>query len=146
MNLTDFNDLTKLLIAVGGLATMAAGFWRWVLPQIVEDRAGRRAVRDVIVGREPIYDSTVPGKLLVPALQGIGVRMDTIESAVALLATNDRRLTDLEHRVSVVEAQAVERVITRMESTAAWGAVEAVAKSTPPEEEDDSPLPSMGEN
>jgi hypothetical protein len=145
MNLTDFNDLTKLLIALGGLATMAAGFWRWVLPQIVEDRAGRRAVRDVIVGREPIYDSTVPGKLLVPALQGIGVRMDTIESAVALLATNDRRLTDLEHRVSVVEAQAVERVITRMESTAAWGAVEAVAKSTPPDE-DDSPLPSMGEN
>jgi hypothetical protein len=65
---------------------------------------------------------------------------------VALLATNDRRLTDLEHRVSVVEAQAVERVITRMESTAAWGAVEAVAKSTPPEDEDDSPLPSMGEN
>jgi hypothetical protein len=73
------------------------------------------------------------------------LQMTTLTEAVATLADNDGRLTSLElWRADVdrwrgmVDAGAVERVVTRAESAAAWRAVEAVANGTPPEDVESS--------
>jgi hypothetical protein len=155
--ITNIDALSKALIGVMTLGALVFSFFRWVRPKMKQAASDIRAGRDALVGRDAIYDSTVPGKILVPALPGIGVRMASTENnltelttAVAKLADNDQRTTDLEHwRAEVeawratVDAQSVERVVTRAESAAAWRAVEAVANGTPPE---DVPLPGLGEN
>jgi hypothetical protein len=154
--ISDIDALSKALIAVMTCGALVFSFFRWVRPGVKQVASDVRAGRDALVGREAIHDS-ITGRELVPALPGIGVRMASTENnltelttAVAKLADNDQRTTDLEHwRAEVeawratVDAQSVERVVTRAESAAAWRAVEAVANGTPPE---DVPLPGLGEN
>jgi hypothetical protein len=155
--ITNIDALSKALIGVMTLGALVFSFFRWVRPKMKQAASDIRAGRDALVGRDAIYDSTVPGKILVPALPGIGVRMASTENnltelttAVAKLADNDQRTTDLEHwraevdrwRIAVDEG-VVERVVTRAESTAAWRAVEAIAAQPA---EHDAPLPGLGEN
>jgi hypothetical protein len=154
--LTQLDVTMKALIGALTLCGIVAGFFRWVRPGMKQVASDVRAGRDALVGRDEIKDS-ITGRVLVPALPGIGVRMASTENnlteltvAVAKLADNDQRTTELEHwRAEVeqwrasVDAQTVERVVTRAESAAAWRAVEAVANGTPP---DDVPLPGLGEN
>lgn len=157
--LGNIDTLSKALIGVMTLGAMMFGFFRWVHPGWRTLMSDARAGRDALVGRDAVYDS-ITGKELSPALPGIGVRQDRTETAVALLtdavaqlARTTLRLDDLDLRVRhieddhgsrlrVLEEAHVERVITRAESAAAWQAVEAVAKATPPDE----PVPSLGEN
>lgn len=138
--------LSKALATFIGLAGAIFGFFRWVLPRYRAVRSDIRAGRDALVGREAVVDS-ITGKVLAPALPGIGVRMETNEQqlsvlteAVATLASSTARLDDHDKRIeaqdlriAALETGYGERVVTRLESTAAWRAVEAVANSTPPE-------------
>lgn len=136
--LSNIDALSKALIGVGALIGMLFGFFRWVRPGARALAKDFRAGRDALVGREAIHD-TITGKEIVPALPGIGVRMDTTENqmkqlatALATLVDNSHRLDDLEPRVAKLEEAAVERVVARAESASAWRAIEAVAKTGTP--------------
>lgn len=153
--LGNLDTLQKTLAALAVIAGVFLGFLRWVRPKLQRVGSEARAGLDALVGREEIRDS-ITGKVLVPALPGIGVRMDTNEhelreqraalttlaEAVGKIADNQGQLTDHERRLKVLEEAHVERVVTKVESAQAWRAMEAVARSTP----DDEALPGIGEN
>jgi hypothetical protein len=124
------------------LATLSAGIlvltglaaWlRWVRPRIQKTRGEVVAIRDSILGRDPIVD-TITGREIEPALPGIGVRMaanehnlERLTDAVSQIAQSHARLENHEERIVQLEAGAVERVMTKAESAAAWRAIAAVA-------------------
>jgi hypothetical protein len=133
--------------AVVALITGLAGWWRWVRPRIERVKKDGAAMRDAVLGREVVVDS-ITGRELAPALPGIGVRMAHQEDqmrlltdAVSKIADSHRRLEHVEQRVDEIavdvadlKAASMERIMARAESAQAWQAVEAVAKSTPPEQ------------
>jgi hypothetical protein len=131
--------LVAVAAAIGAIALLwkyAVKAWRgW---RLARSKVG--AVTDAILGREAVVDS-ITGKEIAPALPGMGVRMahqeqqmEAITLAVTRLASQQEALTDHEKRIKALEDGAFERMVTRAESAAAWSAVEAVAKSAPPDE------------
>lgn len=135
-----------LVATVIAIITALGSWWRWGRPKVVQARREVTAMRDAILGREPMVDS-ITGREVQPALPGIGVRMAHQEDqmrlltdAVSKIADSHQRLEHIETRVDGLEedvadlkAGRMERIITRAESAQAWSAVEAVAKSNPPE-------------
>ena len=133
--------------AVVALITALAGWWRWVRPRIERVKKDGAAMRDAVLGREVVVDS-ITGRELAPALPGIGVwmahqedQMRLLTDAVSKIADSHRRLEHVEQRVDEIavdvadlKAASMERIMARAESAQAWQAVEAVAKSTPPEQ------------
>jgi hypothetical protein len=120
---------------VGGLTILAAlvGYVRWARPGIKQAKSDFVAARDSIVGRDAVKDS-ITGREIEPALPGIGVRMAANErnlgrltDAVAQIAQSHARLENHEERIVQLEAGAVERVMSKAESAAAWRAIAAVA-------------------
>ena len=135
--ITKMDLLSKFLVGVMTFGAMVFGFLRWVRPLARQVFRDLNSARDSIVGRDAVHDS-ITGKEIAPALPGIGVRMATTEQqmtvlteAVAKIADSSARLDEHDARLKHLEEAAVERVVARAESTAAWRAVEAVA-STPP--------------
>jgi hypothetical protein len=128
----------------------ALGVWlRWIRPRVSRAQQEAVAMRDAILGRDSVRD-TITGRELAPALPGIGVRMAHQEDqmrlltdAVSKIADSHVRLENVEARVdrhdediAILKAASAERIIARVESSQAWQAVEAVAKSQPPEVEE----------
>lgn len=103
--LTNFDALSETLIGVGALLGLFVGFWRWVRPRTKRVAADANAVRDVLLGRDAIFDS-ITGRELAPALPGIGQRTATLEHAVTQLADQQVRLDDLDRRVGNLEQAA----------------------------------------
>ncbi len=135
--LTKIDVTMKTFIAAGTVLALIYGFLRWVRPGARALAKDFRAGRDALIGRDAIHDS-ITGVERVPALPGIGVRMDTTENQMAMLTTAVAKIADShvmaedhERRITKLEEAAVERVVARAESAAAWRAIEAVA-STPP--------------
>lgn len=138
-----------LAATVVGLVTALAGWWRWVHPRIESTKKDGAAMRDAILGREPVVDS-ITGRELAPALPGIGVRMAHQEDqmrlltdAVSKIADSHQRLEHVEKRVDEIaidvadlKAGTLERIMARAESTQAWSAVEAIAKAPTDETEE----------
>jgi hypothetical protein len=134
-----FGDWTAAIIGGSAVLGIVIGWLRWVRPRLrhLFDQIG--AVRDSILGREAVTDS-ITGAELAPALPGVGVRLaeqekhlGILSEAVATIAQSHARLEDHEGRIVALEAAAVERVVTRAESAAAWAAMEAATKATPDE-------------
>jgi hypothetical protein len=126
--------LTLGIIALGGV--LSRWYFKKLRPALHERERDRIAQRDVLVGRPAVPDSIVPGKFIAPALPGIGQRMDTIEAAVAELARSNQRheaheahLARHDREIADLAASAMERIVGKVESVAAWQAVEAVAKN-----------------
>lgn len=131
-------------VAIGAVALIVAAYSgkRWLFPRWRAIVAQFVAVRDAILGRDAILDS-ITGEQLAPAQKGLGPRtaelergMELLSIAVTKLADQNtalisvtRDVSDLQTRVGRLEAASVERVVTKVESTAAWSAVEAVAKT-----------------
>lgn len=136
----------ETIILAGAVVAALAALWKYGTKAWRAWRAARvkvTAVGDAILGREAVVD-TITGKEIAPALPGMGVRMahqeqqmEAITAAVTRLATQHEALRDHETRIARLEQAAVERVVTKAESTAAWNAVEAVANSRPPDEIDE---------
>lgn len=142
--LGNMDALTKAIaFAVTAVGAMF-GIYRWFRPKWRAISADVQAGRDALVGRDAVVDS-ITGKELAPALPGIGVRMATMETAVAKLVETTLRLDDHELRITSLEEGAVERVAAKLESAQAWRAVEAVAKATPAPVQDPV-LDGLGEN
>lgn len=147
--LDSLNATTGLALSLCGLLVIVAGWVRWARPRLRKTREDGVAIRDAILGRDPVIDS-ITKKEIAPALPGIGQRMAHQESqmsemtrAVTQLAETHAQMAevraevhDLSGRVGKLEEAAVERVVTRAESAAAWRAMEAAALAKPDEEAD----------
>ncbi|WP_370290233.1 hypothetical protein [Nocardioides sp.] len=130
LSAADWYEWTGLIIATAAVLGIALKTFRWARP------IARKmdAALEVLVGHGEEPANTVNGTPARPAVPGIGARVARIEEtlptlveAVDRLAKNEERLGRVEARVTALEEQAVERVVTKVESTAAWLAVEAVA-------------------
>lgn len=136
--------LTWIIAAGTAIGILYAG-WRWLRPYWASFWRDLRAGRDALVGRPAMLDS-ITGVERVPALPGIGQRMDTQEAAsvetakqlgemaqaMASLAQSHERLNDHDvhlarHDEQIAElfAGAVERVVGKVEQIELWRAVEA---------------------
>ena len=143
----DFLDTASgLALTLLTLATVIAGLYvKKLRPWLQQRESDRIAQRDALIGRPPIYDS-ITKKEIVPALPGIGQRMNTIEAAVAELVRSNQRHEAHEAHLAVHDREiadlknaSVERVVTKAESAAAWRAMEAAALAQPDQES--GPLP-----
>ncbi len=142
------------VLALCTLIGVVFGYLRVIRPRWRNARARVAGALDALVGRDAIVDS-ITDRVLAPALPGIGVRMETVERAVAHIAQllDSQQSQDVEiaeiraellllaDRVRQLEEGAIERVATKAESISAFRAIEAVAKSTEPAEPD----PTTGE-
>lgn len=155
------NSAAGLTLTILTLVGIAAGAYaKKIKPARERKEADRIAQRDAILGRPAIPDTTRPGHILYPASPGLPERMSTQEefaveqrarldemsrALVALAeshkhqAAQDKILDDHEGRLIKLEEAAVERVVAKAESAAAWRAMEAATKAQPDQEAD--PLP-----
>lgn len=140
--MSDVGEKVALAIGICTLGGLLVGYLRVIRPRLRKAAARIGAALDTIAGRGPVMDS-ITGKQLAPELPSIGKRMDAMEGSVSRLVEviegqhkQDERLDDHETRLKRLEEQTVERVATKVESTQAWRAIEAVAHqsdSTTPE-------------
>lgn len=127
--------LERTFTALGILAIVVPVWLKWGRPTAKALVKDFRAGRDALVGRDAVLDS-MSGRELAPALPGIGKRMENFEQALTTLAENAVTLADnqkvlLNHesRIMALEEGAVERIVSRAETTAAFGAMEAALRS-----------------
>lgn len=134
---------------VAGLAVIWGGWRKWIKPWVGSVARTWVALRDSLIGREAQHDS-ITGREIQPALPGIGVRMEAVETNVGRLIElvagqhrQDERLDEHEaaltehgNRLKQLEDGTIERIATKAESVAAWKAVAAVAKQEDPMVED----------
>lgn len=121
---------TPLLTVLAILAILVPVHVKWARPKWQSFRSDLAAGRDALVGRDAILDP-VSGTQLAPALPGVGKRMETIEAALIVLADNQTVLVNHEDRIMALEQAAMERIVTRAETGAAYSAMEAAFRSTP---------------
>lgn len=143
------DDYTRIALAVAGLLAALVGWMRWVRPRWRRFRADSSDARDALIGRPAVRDS-ITGKELSPALPGIGSRMAVQEAqmqvmaqAVARLAESHDRLNDHQEqlddhqlRIATLEQGAAERIVSRVDSIAAWEAMQAAVEANPDRIED----------
>lgn len=138
------SDSMGAALTVIALLTVVIGWMRWMRPRYRETKQDARAIRDVIVGRPPTFDS-VTRQEIQPALPGLGLRLAHQEVQLAEVATAvarvaettqqlvevNKTLGDHDGRIKKLEEAAVERIYSRADSTAAWKAIDAALNSTP---------------
>lgn len=141
--MNQITETTGALLGVIALLGAVAGWVKWLRPKLHARELDRVAQRDALIGRPPVLDS-ITGKVLAPALPGIGQRMDTIETSVAELARSSQRheaheahLARHDDQIAALETGSVERVVSKAESAAAWRAMEAAALAQPDETSDE---------
>lgn len=143
------ND-TQQLVALAGsaLAALAAltGWLRWVRPRYKAASNKVWGALETLTGRDAIIERST-GRVIDPPLPSMGVRLETLEvktddltaivasiaKSHAVMDNHELRLQDHDTRIEKLEAAAVERVVSKAESAAAWRAMEAVARPDPPE-------------
>ena len=145
MNFTELNAVTGAALSFCALLVILGGWLKWVRPRWRKVKNDALGARDALVGRDAIFDR-VSGRQLAPAIPGIGNRMEhqeremsEMKQAVIQLAEThtqlirvNEALVDHEGRLMALENAAVERVVGRAESAAAWRAMEAAHKAEPP--------------
>jgi hypothetical protein len=132
----------SVALGICALVGVVVAHFRWVRPRYRSGKDMFVAGRDSLIGRPAIVD-TITGKEISPALPGVGVRLANVEAgqletrdALRHIAAvmegqqiQDRRIDRLESDVQSLKDAAVERVVAKAESAAAWRAVEAVANN-----------------
>jgi hypothetical protein len=133
MSLAALERYTVLIFTVLGILAIVVPVWlKWGRPTYKALVRDFRAGRDALVGRDAVLDN-LSGRELAPALPGIGKRMENFESALMTLAENQSVLVNHEDRIMALEQGAIERIVSRAETTAAYGAMEAAYRSQPAE-------------
>ena len=158
------NESTALIIGVCTALTLLAAGYKvlWHGKRLKDGRRSPgwikgflqdvRGFRDAILGREAVVDS-ITREVIQPPLPGIGMRMAHQETqmtemtrAVTQLAETHTQMAEvrtevkeLGTRVSKLEEAVVERIVTKVESAAAWRAVEAASLATPDQIADEDP-------
>lgn len=133
----DAVPLVAWIFTAGALVTLLAATYRKVRPWWKEMGRDVRAGRDALIGREAIVHPET-GRELAPAVPGIGARMANVETAIVAIAQQQKDIAGLQataanhdSRIGKLELAAVERVVGKAESTAAFHAIEAALKATP---------------
>lgn len=124
----EIDVVVKAFLSFVAVATVVVGWFKWLRPRVKRAQQESVAIRDAILGRDAIYDS-ITGEERVPSLPGIGMRMATVEEALVALADVHVKMLDHEDRIKQLETGALERILTRADSVAAFRAMEAVATS-----------------
>lgn len=127
------SNATQLILSAGAVVTALTAIaiaWRKASRVAREGRKDVRAFKDAILGRDEIVHPET-GKVLAPAVPGIGARMATIETAVVEMANTHLRVDRLEERVSTLEAKDMERALARAESIELMRTIESALNSTP---------------
>jgi hypothetical protein len=136
------NTQAVITLASGAVLILSALIAAWVRkvgPWLKEQAWKRQAKDDFLVGRPPAINR-ITGEA-TPALpsaaeqfgaiskevRSLSQQMGPLTQAVAQIAESHKRLDDHEGRIKTLEEQAVERVVTKAESAAAWRAMEAIA-------------------
>lgn len=132
MSLADLSTRAEMITTILVLLGVLLGYLRWVRPRIRRAVRTTNAVVDTMIGREAIIDHA-NGRVISPAMPGMGVRLAAVEDALVTLAHQDKRIGSLEVRVDGLEAASVERTVARAESAQMWSAMEAAANAKPPE-------------
>lgn len=141
---TSINAFTGAALGLIALLSAIAGWAKLIRPKWRGFKGDVTAGRDALLGRDAIIDS-ITGKELAPALPGIGQRMAAQEQSTELLVVTvtklvahqehaeklEKRVDNHDDRLKALEEAAVERVVAKAESTAAWRAMEAATKATP---------------
>jgi hypothetical protein len=131
--MTEAQDWVTLALGFIALVSAVAGGWfKWVSPKFRRASAEVTEIRDNILGR-PAIKNEITGKVIAEAVPSLGTQIAGLGDAVRELTKSHKRLDDLEDRVEKLEEAAVERVVTRAESAAAFRAIEAAVQATPDE-------------
>jgi len=134
-----------LALTLIGVTAALAGWWKWVRPRLRNLALEAVAMRDAILGRDPVVDS-ITGRVIGPALPGIGVRMAHQEDQMVLLTDAVSKIADSYQRIERVESRVgkleddvaslkegqLERIMAHAESASAWSAMEAAVGTQPP--------------
>lgn len=146
------------IVLLGAVISVMAGWVKWARPRWRRLTGTAIAIRDAILGRDEVHDS-ITGAKLAEALPGMGVRTALLEQQVsqqvvhlteltkvvktladtqkrqqdhgARLDAHDSRFSVVEDRLTKVELAAAERIVGKVESIAAYRAIEEVAKTMP---------------
>jgi hypothetical protein len=125
-------DTLDYILGLCTLGTLAWSLWSG------KQRKLMTSIAEALMGRSEQKDRA--GKVFRPAEPGLVHRVGTLEQAIGVLANQETRLARLESndssnhgRLTALEDAAVERVATKVESIAAWQAMEAAHNSPPPE-------------
>ena len=142
MTIDNTDRAVGLILSLAALGALLVGYVRWLRPRWRTFWREIRAIRDALLGREAITDS-ITGDERVPALPGLGVRMASVEEnqtriteALVKLADSHELIQDHENRIKALEAAAVERVVTKVESAQAWRTIEKAIDAEPSEAPD----------
>lgn len=137
--LTDWATFGSGVVVI--VAALAGLWFKFLRPRL--HRAGQFLGRidETINGRAETRDHY--GKLLAPAVPALADRVGELTDVVRELVSHREDLDSMkaavdahENRITRLESAAVERVVTKAESAAAWRAVEAVAQRDPDETND----------
>lgn len=130
--------VTALAAAAGVLFT----FIRWARPRFRK----LDAALEVLLGTNGSPADPITGAPAREPVLGIGARMSNVEGLLARHIENTERITRLEQRaddhdtaIELLRNGAIERIVTRAESTEAWRAVQAVAGQAPEDNDDTRP-------
>ena len=137
-HLTLAERILALVATLLGLLGVVLAYTRRIRPTVKRVIDVWSALTELLFGRPAEDRNPITGAPPVPAVLGIGPRLATVEhaqlanteqmavltEAVAKLADNERRLTALEGRVTILEDSRIERVVAQAESAAMWSAVD----------------------
>jgi DNA-binding transcriptional LysR family regulator len=110
---------------VTALVALAAAS-RWLIPRLARFFRSLDRMFETINGRPAEVDKA--GRQVAPSVPSLSVQLADLRSELGDRKLLDRRLTDVEGRVTALESgHQVERVVSKLESAQAWAAVEAIA-------------------
>lgn len=128
-------------VAAAALAVVVAGWAKWFLPRWRKVWRRANSALDTIGGSDAIVDPS-SGRELRPAQPPLGTRLASLEDAVVQIVGVVTEMSELrntvsqhEERLGSLEHAAIERVVSKAESAAAWTAIAEAQKAPPPPEE-----------
>lgn len=148
--MTQAQQVISIIVGILGIAGIIYGFMRFWLPRWHKIKADARLWWATQVGSEAIKHP-VTGETIHPEQKGVAHRLyaveqgqerqaELMERVIVLMEAEkaqNHRIDEVEARVTILEAGAVERTIVRAESAAMLNLVAQETASQPPH--DDSP-------
>lgn len=137
-HLTLAERILTLVVTLLGLLGVVLAYTRRIRPTVRRVIDVWSALTELLFGRPAEEANPITGAPPVPPVLGIGPRLATVEhaqlanaeqmtvltEAVAKLVDNERRISALESRVTILEDSRIERVVAQAESAAMWSAVD----------------------